>query len=176
MAILINLGIDCGKSEEVADRIVNHFQGYRFKLIDVGEVESEIWKKKNKICGYWCIGVWPIGLGCGTRTKYEADLMEYQEAIGSNLYSHLALIRGYRKALFGGEIFDMWKDRDEEQEEMIINEPIYWEEMTIYAEAEFPSLTEDLVYKSPFIPGYAVYHRHYTEQELERNRYYASLQ
>jgi hypothetical protein len=44
MAIYINLGIDCGTSSSAADSLEAHFQGFRFSVGDVGEVECEVWR------------------------------------------------------------------------------------------------------------------------------------
>jgi hypothetical protein len=167
MAVLINLCIHCGESEAVADKVLEHFQDYRLNLIDVGQVECEMWKEQNQLYGYWCVGIWPIRLGYGVTKKYEADLLEYEQAIGMQLYTHLSLTSGYRMALFGYEVFDMWKDNNGEQSDEGL-----MMDGTIYAEADFPSLTEDIVHKSPFIPGYAVYQGHFTEEELARREYY----
>lgn len=130
MAVYINLGIDCGHSSVVADSLEAHFEGFRFRVADAGEVECEVWKTKNH--DHWYLGVWPRGLGYGTLRFHRPELLDHEAEIRVELYRRLSERGGFKRALFCGEAYDtLWYGTPEELSD------IDYIGM-IYSEADFP--------------------------------------
>lgn len=146
MAVYFNLGIDCGKSTDAADAVAAHFQGFKVSFPEVGDVECEVWRECRE--GYCFIGVWPRGLGYAIPSGSRHELLPYEAEIGEALYRRLSSVGGYRRAIFGGEAYDMLRS-GMTQAELMDNDYVGM----VYAEAEFPGPPPGRLVR-PFRPGY----------------------
>ena len=145
MAIYFNLGIDCGRFSQTADIIERHFKDLKFRLPGIADVECEVSREQN--LDYQFVCVWPRGMGYGTR-DHRPELLQFESLVKSKLYEHLSHIGGYRRALFGGEAFDvLWGGT---AEELMDNDYINM----IYANEEFPTPTGGQV--MAFAEGYSI--------------------
>ena len=147
MSYAIDLGVDYGTSEQVADQIVEHFDGFRILLPADREVECAVTGKAQRL-NHWFVGVIPKGMGYGV-PDCRPELVEPMnyEAIKSALYGHLSLVSGYRRAWFASEAFDSFTSPTPEELAWID-----YPEM-IFASRAFPSIpTGTRVVQ--FSPGY----------------------
>ena len=107
MAIYFNLGIDCGSEEAMADVALRHFKDFLVDLPGLLPAGCKVWKVEAR--GRWFVGVWPEGLGYGTLPTCRPELVREPnlERIRNALYAKLSELRGYRRALFGGEAYEV---------------------------------------------------------------------
>ena len=118
MAIYYNLGIDCGAEREVAEGMMRHFEGFSIGLPDTPPVVVELTCEQAR--GLWFVGVWPVGVSRGAPRGDRVELLSDAplQAIEEALWDRLAEIIGYRRAMFGAEIYDMFTfaHRDEDSD------------------------------------------------------------
>src|SRR6266699_4635285 len=99
MAVYFDLGIDCGRSQRVADELAHQFENVKIGLRGIPDAECEVWRKENH--GYHFVGVWPRGMGYGTTRYHRPELLsdEHHVAIKKERYNRLSRVSGYRRAL-----------------------------------------------------------------------------
>jgi len=147
MSYAIDLGIDCGASEQIADAMLKHFDGFRILLPEDGEVDCIAVGKAQKL-NHWFVGVFPHGMGYGV-PDCRPELVEPRnyEAIKLALYRHLSRVSGYRRAWFGQEAFDFFTSPAPEELAIVDIREL------IYAADCFPLIPEG-TQSVPFSPGY----------------------
>ena len=100
MAWLCSLQIECGKSEENARLISEHFKTHI--LYHFGNMPCSMGIGYYKIGNAWWVDCLPDGLSrSGIRDENDQKIMDI---IGLSLYDHLKQISGYRFALYGIEV------------------------------------------------------------------------
>jgi hypothetical protein len=147
MSSFIDLGIDCGDCEGLADQISAHFDRFIIRLPEGHPVECDAARKVQKL-SHWFVDVYPLGMGYGVPNgRPELVEKENYAVVRQALYEHLSLGTGYRRALFGSEIFDFFTSSSPE-ELAVIDLPDM-----IYSTAAFP-IPPSGVKVIPFCPGY----------------------
>ena len=118
MAVYFNLGIDCGPDPEAAVRAAAHFQGFTISLPGIAPVACDVSSARAR--GLEFVGVWPRGMSHALPTWDDRPELTGDEAtigkIRDAMYRHLAGLRGYRRAMFGGEAYDMLLGATEEED------------------------------------------------------------
>jgi hypothetical protein len=111
MAVIFNLGIDCGHSAEVAEAAVRHFDGFVIPLRHLSPAHCRVHQVRHR--ERWYVEVWPDGMGMATTRP---ELLSAEAEIISALYERLRMLSGFSRALFGGEAFD-WLRGDTPEED-----------------------------------------------------------
>lgn len=147
MSYAIDLGIDCGTSELIADAMLKHFDRLRIVLPEDRFVDCIASGKAQKL-NHWFVGIFPHGMGYGVQ-DCRPELVEPKnyEAIKSALYLHLSRVSGYRRAWFGQEAFDFFTSPTP-NELAIVDIP-----ELIYSRDSFPVIPEG-TQSVLFSPGY----------------------
>lgn len=108
MAIYWTMGVDCGADRALADRIVQHFDGYSIALPEGSPLVCESHVETQRGIHFVC--VYPRGMGCATIPQNEGRpelANEHTESLVRHvLYSDLRSLPGFRRAMFGAECFD----------------------------------------------------------------------
>ena len=153
MSYATNLAIDCGSSEQLADGLIKHFDGYVISLPDNTTVTCNTGKAER--LNHWFVGVFPQGMWLGPirglEKEHRPELCSspFCEVIKQTLYHHLALVSDYRRALFGCEAFDFFTSPTPDELQYIDAPDM------VFAEQNFPNpiLTKPT---SQFCPGYRI--------------------
>jgi hypothetical protein len=147
MSYAIDLGIDCGASERLADQMLRHFDQLRIRLPGGREVTCDALGKACRL-DHWFVGIYPRGMGYGVE-DCRPELVESAnyETIKWALYDHLSLGSGYRRAYFGSESFDSFACPTPEE--------LLWIDLPdmIFSTEAFPNAPASLM-TVPFSPGY----------------------
>ena len=118
MAIYYTMGVDCGSDRLLADRIVQHFDGFRIALTDILPVVCKSYAETHR--GLWFVCVFPRGMGYGTfpesDRRPELTNKDVEAEVRRQLYAELSALPGFRRAMFGGECFDQMTFADPEED------------------------------------------------------------
>lgn len=147
MAVIFNLGIDCGHSAEVAEAVVRHFDGFVISLRHLSPAHCRVRQVRHR--GRWYVEVWPEGMGMATMRP---ELLSAEAEIKSALHDRLRTFSGFSRALFAGEALD-WLVGDTPEDDACVDctDLIYRQE-----ELSAP-LARAL---QPFSNGYAIVGEH----------------
>ena len=151
MAIYYTMGVDCGSDREVAERIVQHFDGFTIPIRDSAPLVCRSHSESRRNILFVC--VYPRGMGFATHPTSEGRPELANENSESDvreaLYAELPALLGFRRAMFGAECFDQiaYATPDEDSD-------IDYGYM-ISSEAAFPDPPVDRTCK-PFADGYRI--------------------
>jgi hypothetical protein len=151
MAIYYNLGIDCGADESVAVAAMVHFDGF---AIDVPGRDAAVCSVARRHArGLWFVEVSPAGLGQGIPhplpSRPELCDPVTLGLIGAALHARLKSFSGYRRAMFGGEVFDQFVHATPEEDQEIDYAGL------IFCRKQFPTVPPGCAVE-PFSAGYRI--------------------
>ena len=150
MATYFNLGIDCGSNADLAAAAMAHFHDFTIELPDGAPAICATNQSHQR--GLWFVEVWPRGMGYGIPPTLPSrpELCDARplEIIGDALRARLQALSGYRRALFGGEAYDLLAFATAEED----NDRDYVG--LIFAQDMFSDLPAHCTIES-FAPGYA---------------------
>ena len=101
MALLFELAIEFGKNKSIADKAVNHFQGYICKLSDGLESIFKTYRVEDFEGNSW-LCIYPSGLSTSGICS-EKDARQMSE-VGEHLYNLLKTAPEFRYAIVGVEV------------------------------------------------------------------------
>ena len=108
MAIYWTMGIDCGSDAALAEKLVQHFDGFTVAPLDVPATNCKSHVETHRDIHF--VFVHPRGMGNMTfpesdrRPDLANDACEL--VIRDILYAELRNLLGFRRAMFGAECFD----------------------------------------------------------------------
>ena len=151
MAIYWTMGVDCGTDQALADRIVQHFDGYLIALPDGAPLVCKSHVETHRGIHFVC--VYPRGMGFATHPENERRpelANDHTESLVRDvLYSELRSLLGFRRALFGAECFDQMTYATPEEDSDIDYGYM------ISSTSDFPHAPPDRT-SQPFASGYRI--------------------
>ncbi len=149
MATYFNLGIDCGTNADMAAAAMAHFHEFVVELPDGAPAICATHRSHQR--DLWFVEVWPQGMGYGIPPTLPSrpELCDAQplEIIRDALHARLQALSGYRRALFGGEAYDLLAFATPEEDNDLDYAGL------IFSQDLFPDLPTHCTIK-PFASGY----------------------
>ena len=150
MAIYFNLAVDCSSNERVATAVMAHFHDLVIEL--PGNPPAVCSASHSHQRGLWFVEVWPLGMGYGIPSTLPSrpELCDARplEMISRALYARLQALSGYRRAVFGAEVYDLLAFATAAED----NDLDYGG--LVFSQAAFPDVPAGCAIE-PFAPGYA---------------------